>query len=391
MRVAFVIPYFYPATWYGGTPRAAYETAKALARRGHQVTVLTTDSAGPIRIPIDAIEGIKRNTLEGIQVHYYRNLSNKLAYRHRIFFPVRFFREVRKQLSGSDVVHIHEFRSLLSVASHSALKSLGIPYVLSPHGGLQHLGKKPAKVVFDLAWGKGILKDAAGICAVSPLEEIDAQMFGIEEHRIHRFPSPIDAGPYRDLPKPGEFVSRWRLNNKRIVLFLGRLHWIKGPDILVEAISLLNDIPDLHVVIAGPDDGAELRLRSLIEERKLRGRITFTGFLDDNQKLQALMDSQVVVIPSRREGFPIAILEALACEKPVVVSSACDLEDWIERRATWVTFRNEDPKDLAEKLRKILHEGCDPKALSASRNFVLSEFSADALAAKAEELYESLL
>ena len=391
MRVAFVIPYFYPAMWYGGTPRAAYETARALVRRGHEVTVLTTDSAGPIRIPADAIAGINRNGLDGIRVHYYRNLSNNLAYRHRIFFPPRFFHEVKSQLPGSDVVHIHELRSLLSVASHSALKSLRTPYVLSPHGGLQHLGKMPAKVIFDLLWGKTILKDAAGICAISPLEETDARMFGIEEHRIHRFPSPIDADPYKELPKPGDFASRWRLENKRIVLFLGRLHWIKGPDILVESISLLNDIPDLHVVIAGPDDGAEVKLRHLVRDMKLKDRITFTGFLDDTQRLKALIDSFAVVVPSRREGFPITMLEALACGKPLVVSSACDLEDWIRGRATWSTFRNGDPADLAEKLKTIFGAGRDPKALSEARNFVLSEFSADALAAKAEALYGSLL
>src|SRR2546422_988522 len=121
MRVAFVIPYFYPAMWYGGTPRAAYETARALVRRGHEGTVLT------------------------------------------------------------------------------------------PHGGLQQLGKKSAKVIFDMAWGNAILRDASGICAISPLEEMDARFFGVDEHRIHRFPSPIDADPFEQLPKPGEFASKWRL------------------------------------------------------------------------------------------------------------------------------------------------------------------------------------
>jgi glycosyltransferase involved in cell wall biosynthesis len=263
--------------------------------------------------------------------------------------------------------------------------------VLSPHGGLQHLGKHAAKVIFDSIWGKRILRDAAALCAISPLEEGDARQLGIEDERIRRFPSPIDANPYKELPTPGEFASRLGLKDRKIVLFLGRLHWIKGPDILLEAINLMRDVSGLHAVIAGPDDGAEVRLRSLVREKKLKDLITFTGFLDDNQKLKALMDSYVVVVPSRREGFPITMLEALACAKPVVVSSACDLEDWIQGRATWLTFRNGDPSDLAEKLKTVLWSVPDQNALLAARSFVLSEFSSDALAAKAEELYESLL
>ena len=391
MRVAFVIPYFYPAMWYGGAPRSAYNTARALTRRGHHVTVLTTDSAGPERISRDAIARIERDGIDGIQVCYYRNISNDLAYRHRIFFPPRFFTELRSRLTENQIVHIHELRSFLTVGAHSALRGIRIPYVLSPHGGLRHLGKRPVKVAFDWLWGKSILKDAAAICVISPTEERDARNFSIEPHRIHPLPNGIDAERYKELPRPGEFATRWRLHGRKIVLFLGRLNWIKGPDILIQSMQFLKDLSDVHLVIAGPDDGAELRLRTLVKEQKLEGKVTFTGFLDEEQKLRALVDSYATVIPSRSEAFPITLLEGLACKKPAVVSSACDLDDWIAGRATWLTFRNRDPRDLAEKLRAVLCARFDPSAISAGQNFVLTELSADALAARVEALYGSLI
>src|SRR2546427_9197631 len=140
MRIAFVIPYFYPALQYGGTPRVAYEFARGLVRRGHEVSVLTTDSAGEKRIKKDSAS--RNGGLEGIQISYYPNVSNYLAYRQRLFLPVQLFRNIHHDLSSIEIVHIHEFRSLLSVAAHSALRRLQRPYVLSPHGGLQRLGKE---------------------------------------------------------------------------------------------------------------------------------------------------------------------------------------------------------------------------------------------------------
>src|SRR5215470_13375699 len=93
VRIAFVIPYFYPAWQYGGTPRSAFELARGLVRRGHSVQVLTTDSGGETRLR-DIPDSHTRD-VEGIQVRYYSNVSNRLAYRHRLFWPPEFSRQIR--------------------------------------------------------------------------------------------------------------------------------------------------------------------------------------------------------------------------------------------------------------------------------------------------------
>src|SRR5229473_7028152 len=103
MRIAFVIPYFYPAFEYGGTPRVAYEFARSLVRRGHEVTVLTTDSGGQKRIEKDAAAMIRTGGLEGIKIFYYRNVSNYMAYKQRLFFPVQLFRNIHHDLSSVEV------------------------------------------------------------------------------------------------------------------------------------------------------------------------------------------------------------------------------------------------------------------------------------------------
>src|SRR5215831_9267247 len=101
MKVGVVTPYFYPAWEYGGTPRAAFELARAVAARGHNVQVLTTGPAANVR------------TVDGVHIHYYRNASDYLAHRHRLFLPVGFSRGFRQQLRDCDLLHIHELRSTL--------------------------------------------------------------------------------------------------------------------------------------------------------------------------------------------------------------------------------------------------------------------------------------
>jgi glycosyltransferase involved in cell wall biosynthesis len=391
MRITFVIPYFYPALGYGGAPRLAYDMARALVRRGHNVTVLTTDAGGEQRISSDVVARIHSLGLDGMRVHFYKNLSNGLAYHQRLFFPLEFFRHIRLRLRETDIVHIHDLRSFLSVASHHAARSAGKPYVLSPHGGLQRLGKKGLKTGFDFLWGRRILRDTSALCAISPLEEHDAAMYGVPRQRIYPFPPGIDADLYRNLPRRGEFAARWNLQSRRIVLFLGRLHWIKGADVLIEAIDHLREIADLNVVIAGPDDGAESQLKALVNSKGLQKKVIFTDFLDDDQKLKALVDSELVVVPSRKEGFPLTVLEAMASQTPVILTSACDFGDWVQRQPSLVLFRSEDAEDLARNLKTALCHPKDDNTLRDARNFVFDHFSLDALAARAERLYETLL
>src|SRR5260370_23369779 len=158
---------------------------------------------------------------------------------------------------------------------------------------------------------------------------------------------------------------------------------MKGIDVLIDSINLIDDIPDLHLVIAGPDDGVEEALRVRAANKEIAHKITFTGFLNDFEKLQALVDSEVVVVPSRREGFPGTALEALAAAKPVVLSSMCGTLSWIPGWAAMTVFENGDAQDLAQKLRTLLKAGSNPQDLSNARSLVLRDFSTDALAAKA--------
>ncbi len=257
----------------------------------------------------------------------------------------------------------------MTIAAYNAARTLRLPYVLSPHGGLIHHGKQLAKQVFDSFYGRSILEHACMLAVVSPREKEDARAFNVDASRVRLLPNTVFPEDYVRLPPPGGFRDRWSIGTGRLVLFLGRLHWIKGADLLIQAFtSLLKSHSDVHLAIAGPDDGQERKLRQMVAIDKIQHRVTFTGYLDHETKLQALMDSDVLAIPSRNEIFAITALEALMCGVPVLLL-----------------------RELERQLNRMVFEERIKPDIEITRDFVFREFTAAAVAEKAESLYSEAI
>ena len=391
LSVTFVIPYFYPAWQYGGQPRSAFELARALVLRGHRVKVLTTDSGGQRRLSADQI-GDGSRTVDGVEVVYYRNVSNWLAFRQRLFFPVKMFRDFDRELTGADLLHIHELRSTLSVPACRAALRLQVPYLVSTHGGLRHLGKRWLKKLFDAQWGRRILEQAEAIIAISPVEEDDARSFPVDPSRIRRLPNLLRVSDYGAPSRLGLFRRKWNLGNAKVILFIGRLHWIKGADLLIRAFERSGLWrSDVHLVIAGNDDGQERELRRMTSQLKLDRAVTFTGFLQHDEKLSAFADAVVTVTPSRSEVFAISAIEALLCECPVILSNACGLSPMPRPEQGVRLFKSESVEDLADALCLATGDASFKKAAAAGREFVRAEFGDAKVAERAESIYREIL
>jgi glycosyltransferase involved in cell wall biosynthesis len=370
LKIAVVTPYFYPAWEYGGTPRAAFELARAVAARGHHVRVLTTGPASVASI------------VDGVNVVYCRNASDYLAHKHRLFLPVGFRKELRQHLEACDVLHIHELRSILTVPAARLAHDMSLPYVLSPHGGLPHLGKALAKGVFDRLWGKSILARAATLAVLNAKEKAEALAFGMPESQIQQLPNAIDVSEFASMPPPGTFISRWNLSAAKTILFLGRLNRIKGIDVLIEAFLLLRrEREDVQLVLAGPDDG---------EARNVPHRkdILLTGYLDQQARVAALAAADVVVLPSRSEGSPVVLFEALLCRRAAIVSSACELPMSQPEAHGVLQFGSLNAGELRDRLLFALRNVHLSDNAAVGRDFVLREFSPGVVAEKAERVYE---
>ncbi len=386
MRIAFVIPYFVEAWEYGGPPRSAYEIARGMANRGHAMKVLTTDTGGRARLSSRQQSDISSRCHENLKIRHYRNISNRLAFRHRFFLAPTLSSRIRNELDGYDLIHIHELRSMTSVSAYRAALDLGIPYVVSPHGGLLRLGKSSRKVLYDALWGRSILKSASALLAVSELEAEQASSLGISVEKVRILPNPVRTEDYRDLPAEGTFREKWKIRTPKLVLFLGRLNHIKGVDLLVSACTGLG--ADVHLAIAGPDDGEETALRRQVAA-EMNGRVTFVGFLGHTEKLAALVDSDVCVVPSRNEIFGMVALESLMCEKPIVMSSACGLASQLAGQPGVFVFEAGDVRDLARKMKSVLEKSGD--SFGDTARMVESEFSLETTLDKAESVYQEFV
>ncbi len=189
LRILHVVPYYEQAWAYGGIPRLATTMTRALARRGHAITVYTTDARdNSSRARVSAGDS------GGIDVRMFRNLSNHLAYHWQLFTPVGLGPDLRRALAsgGFDIAHVHACYNLPGTMAARILARAGVPYVVSPNGTARPIERRIlAKHVFAATAGRGFLPRAARVVAVTSAERAQFVELGLDESRIAVVPNPI--------------------------------------------------------------------------------------------------------------------------------------------------------------------------------------------------------
>jgi len=262
---------------------------------------------------------------------------------------------LREKIPDVDVVHIHTPYMFHTVVTASCCENHSIPYVLTPHGSLDpyiykrhRLRKRIAEFLFQ----DRITRRASGIHFITEEEKVLAERY---THGAPGFVIPIglNVEEYSYTPSGSVFFSRFPvLQGKKIVLFLGRINYKKGLDILAGAFAAVaRERDDVHLLIAGPDnEGYGEKVTTWLKKENVLAKTTFSGMLQGEEKLEAFYHSSVFVLPSYSENFGISVLEAMACGLPVIVSDKVNL--WpviVEAKAGEVS-----PCDAGEFSRKIL-------------------------------------
>lgn len=386
MKVLMVSGTF-PPRKFGGVTAVSYNIAKRLVVRGHEVFIYTTDVGNDSHSRLDI-----RNSkvIDGIHVRHFKNVNNSLAFKQRLYSPIGMITWAKKELKNFDVIHLHDYRSFQNVVIHYYAKKHAIPYVLQAHGSvLPFFSKERLKKLYDLVWGYRILEDASKVIALTTTEAKQYTKMGVDDNKIEIVPNGIDLSEYENLPDRGIFRKKYGIkSNEKIVLYLGRIHKIKGVDLLVEAFSDLTcKIEGVKLVIAGPDDGFLSTLKMQIEFLNIGDKILFTGPLYGMDKLEAYVDADVYVLPSVYETFPNTVLEACACGAPVIVTDRCGIYDLI-KKVGYVVEYNKD--QLQDAMYEILdNEVKRMKFGYAARELVINEFSWDNSMEKLEKIYLS--
>jgi len=217
----------------------------------------------------------------------------------------------------------------------------------------------------------------------------------VPEDKIAIIPNGIDLSEYAELPPKGVFKKKFNIpEDKKIILYLGRIHITKGIDFLVRAYAyLINEMhfKDAVLVIAGPDDGYLKEVRELTDRLGVSKRVLFTGPLYGRDKLEAYVDSEFYVLPSRYETFPMTILEAYACGKPVIASNIGGLRELVDDGKTGLLIDVGDVDQLARAIFSLLNNEVEIKEMgSMGRQYVKSNFSIEKVVEKLEKVYEEV-
>lgn len=357
-RVLKVTQSYYPFLERGGPAVKVRALAQGLARRGHPVSVLTSDlgitgTAKPAGEIARTSYGWRweENSVETLY------LSARGSYRSLTWNP-GIFDFCDKRLKSFDIVHIYGTYDLLGPMVARACRQSGIPYLIEPMGMFRPLVRNLAlKWFYRRLLGESVARSAAMLVATSLQEQRELIEEGIPPEKITIRRNGIELPK---LPGPGAFRRQWKIpQDALLVLFLGRIVGKKSPELLLEAFarwrrSSVSTHPSL-LVFAGPSESVSYihKLEAEVKRLGLGGAVLFTGALYGDVKWSALVDADIFVLPSQNENFGNAAAEAVACGTPVIVTDRCGIAPLIEGRAGLVIAHQ------CEALVRALHQLSD--------------------------------
>jgi len=323
----------------------------------------------------------------GVKAVYLRTWQN---YRATTINP-SILRFCASRLRHYDVVHIYGLYDLLGSVVAWFCRRRGIPYVLEPLGMFgPKVRSERKKNLYRKLVGNALFTGAQVIVATSETERAELIAGGIDEGKLLLRRNGINLDDFKALPACGGLRSRLKIEATRpLVVFIGRLSFIKGLDLLVKAFAQVDS--EARLILAGPDDedGCAPEVRRLINELKLHDRVTLAGPLYDEEKLQAFVDADFVVLPSRYESFGNVAAEAIACGTPVLVTDQCGIAPLVDGRAGLVVPCDVD--GLREGLKRLIDDRNLLAQLRDDCASVARSLSWEEPVETMERVYESLM
>ena len=375
----------------GGMNVYVLQLARELARRGNLVDVFTRyhDPNDPQIVELEKgarVIHLKagpyskgKETLYGYIPEFVGNLCN--------------FQ--RSQRIRYDLIHSHYWLS--GRVGMSLSSRWGVPHVTTFHTLAKtklraRAGEREPEL--RLATEERVVKSADAI-VVSTQQEKDelVRHYGAQPHKIPVVPAGVDLDLFRPVDK-GQARQRLGLRERKIILYVGRIEPIKGLDVLINAMALLEDADDTRLLIVGGKLGQDReldRLKSMAADLGIGEKVTFTGAVEQAQLPDYYSAADVFVLPSYSESFGLAALEAMACATPVVVSRVGGLKTIVRNGVTGYLIPWHCPEPFAQRLDMLLPNHALREAMGGAARAKALQMSWGGVADRILDFYSCLI
>jgi glycosyltransferase involved in cell wall biosynthesis len=375
MKILFVADAIDPSLG-GGNAERTYQLARALHDRGAGIALLTT------RLGLGAARAA---ALAPFDCTLVRSLGR------RFVLPLVWPGTVARCVRQADVVHIGGHWSWLGALSGWFALRQGRPYVYTPAGSLPLFGRsRTIKRLYNVLIGHRLVRNAACCLAITELERAHFHPYGVPDARIHLLPNGVDPVLPAGI-SPERARARHGAGTAPLLLFLGRLSPIKGPDLLIEAFAQLRARhPDARLILAGPDAGLQDTLERRVRALNLGEAVRFAGPVSGHDKLDLLAAADCLVVPSRQEAMSLVVLEAGQLGTPALITDQCGFDALAAADGGCIV--GVSVAELARGLVQMLDRRATLPAQGANlRRLVHDRYTWPRLAARAQALFEQLI
>lgn len=360
----------------GGTAERTFQMSRFISQLNVHCTVLTLE----INLDADRVAAVSPAEVVSLSCVW-----------RRFYVPQLKWSTICRLVDEADVIHLMGHWSVLNALVYIAVQFAGKPYVVCPAGALPVFGRSGwFKRLYNVVVGRAMICNASGWIAVTPAEFPHFESYGIPASRVTVIPNGVAEKDFPPIDR-ANFLRGHGLADTPIILFMGRLNPIKGPDLLLEAFALVSYLlPEHQLIFAGPDGGMLADLRVRAEQLGLAQRVHFLGHVESDAKAGVYRCAQLLVVPSRHEAMSIVALEAGVCGTPVLLTDQCGFSV-IES----IDPRLEVPANaeaLADGMASLL---VDPAVLEqiapAWKYFVMTNYAWEVIAPRYLHLYREIL
>ena len=386
LKILYLLQFFVPAWRFGGVVQLAYNIAKGMAQRGHEVTVFSTDAFEPGR----RIEE-KKNVIDGIEIFYFKNVNNYLASKHRIVQPKSLKKQLKKHIQDYDVIHLLDIYAISTFWAYKYSRKGNVPFFITTSGVLSDYSQKSKgvlKKIFNIFLKKTLL-NAEAVIVQTESEKKDCEKLGIKN--LNLIKPGINLTEYNNLPSRNIFREKYNLKDDDFcILFLGRIHEVKGIKFLIDAIGQIRNSKVFLVIVGSKNDYLDHLLKD-IQNFDTNNQIILTGWVSEEEKFEAYMGSDIYCLPSLYDCAPITILEACACGLPIITTTSNGLFE-IARDGAGLVVDPEDSDALKNAILEMTNDRDSMKQLgNKGRSIIQADFDWDNKLKELEQLYYSKL